>query len=273
MAQSIEDAGLLHRFGAGVSLLSEGWRFLRGHSNLWMLALVPVLFASVSVGTAGAIFWVQLDEIHSAFQGVFPHLEATTWWTWIWVGPGQVLFFLLRWIAVIVSFMVTLIAALLLSNLAAAPFLDALSERVEAIVLGKAVDEIEGLADLLSDTIRSFGAELQRLGFLGGIWVGLTLVGVALPGAHLLTSPLLVAITVLFLPLDYAGFALDRRGISFRERRVWLREHLPTMVGFGGVAFVSCLVPGLNLVVMPSLVTAGTLLVLRTRTEVAIERA
>ena len=101
----------------------------------------------------------------------------------------------------------------------------------------------------------------------------MTLVGVALPGAHLLTSPLLVAITVLFLPLDYAGFALDRRGISFRERRVWLREYLPTMVGFGGVAFVSCLVPGLNLVVMPSLVTAGTLLVLRTRTEVVIERA
>ena len=134
MAQSIEDAGLLSRFGAGVSLLSEGWRFLRGHSNLWMFALVPVLFATVSVGTAGAIFWVQLDEIHSAFQGVFPHLEATTWWTWIWVGPGQVLFFLLRWIAVIMSFMVTLIAALLLSNLAAAPFLDALSERVEAIV-------------------------------------------------------------------------------------------------------------------------------------------
>ena len=36
------------------------------------------------------------------------------------------------------------------------------------------------------------------------------------------------------------------------------------MAGFGGVAFLACLVPGLNLVVMPALVTAGTLLVMRT---------
>ena len=273
MANAIADAGFLGRFGAGVSLLSEGWRFLRGHSSLWTLALVPVLFATIAVGAAGTAFWLQLDEIHTVFESVFPQLEATSWWTWIWVGPGQLLFFLLGWFAVIVSFAVALIAALLLSNLAAAPFLDALSQRVETIALGRVVDESGGLVDLLGDTLRSFGAELQRLGFLGGIWLALTLVGFALPGAHLLTSPLLVAITVLFLPLDYAGFALDRRGIPFRERRAWLREHLPTMVGFGGVAFVSCLVPGLNLVVMPSLVTAGTLLVLRTREESAIEGA
>jgi uncharacterized protein involved in cysteine biosynthesis len=36
------------------------------------------------------------------------------------------------------------------------------------------------------------------------------------------------------------------------------------MTGFGGVAFLACLVPGLNLLIMPALVTAGTLLVLRT---------
>jgi uncharacterized protein involved in cysteine biosynthesis len=36
------------------------------------------------------------------------------------------------------------------------------------------------------------------------------------------------------------------------------------MSGFGGVAFVACLVPGLNLLMTPVMVTAGTLLVLRT---------
>jgi uncharacterized protein involved in cysteine biosynthesis len=39
--------------------------------------------------------------------------------------------------------------------------------------------------------------------------------------------------------------------------------HWPTMVGFGGVAFGACLVPGLNLLILPALVTGGTLLVLR----------
>jgi uncharacterized protein involved in cysteine biosynthesis len=35
------------------------------------------------------------------------------------------------------------------------------------------------------------------------------------------------------------------------------------MAGFGSVAFVACFVPGLNLVMMPALVTAGTLFVER----------
>lgn len=35
------------------------------------------------------------------------------------------------------------------------------------------------------------------------------------------------------------------------------------MSGFGGLAFLVCLVPGLNLLMLPVLVTAGTLLVLR----------
>jgi uncharacterized protein involved in cysteine biosynthesis len=35
------------------------------------------------------------------------------------------------------------------------------------------------------------------------------------------------------------------------------------MTGFGGVAFLACLVPGLNLLVLPGFVTAGTLLVLQ----------
>jgi uncharacterized protein involved in cysteine biosynthesis len=35
------------------------------------------------------------------------------------------------------------------------------------------------------------------------------------------------------------------------------------MVGFGAAAFVICLVPGLNLLLIPGLVVAGTLLALR----------
>lgn len=80
---------------------------------------------------------------------------------------------------------------------------------------------------------------------------------------HLVTGPLLIVATVLLLPLDYAGFALDRRQIRFRSRRRWLRTNFSTMIGFGGVAFIACLVPGLNLLILPALVTAGTLLVLR----------
>jgi CysZ protein len=256
--------GFFSRFKEGVLLLADGFRFLRRERSLWALAWVPVLFATLSVLLATSLFWSQISEIHLAWSGLFPSLEASAWWTWLWVGPGIVLFWLAGWLAVVVSFAIALIAALLLANLASAPFLDQLSQRVEAIVLGSQTDpKPRRSTSIPVEILRSFGAELQRVGFLAGIWLGLSLLGFVLPGAHLVTGPLLVATTVLFLPLDYAGFALDRRELSFASRRHWLREHSPTMVGFGGVAFAACLVPGLNLLIMPSLVTAGTLLVMR----------
>ena len=266
MAGSIESGGTIRRVRGGTRLLMEGFRFLRRERSLWALSTIPVILAIISVGTAGLSFSLHLDEIHAGWQALLPTLEATDWWTWIWIGPGKALVFFAGWLAVLLSFALSLVAALLLANLLSAPFLDTLSQRVEAIESGRSLD---GAASdgLLIETLRSFAAELQRLGFLGALWLGLSSIGFVIPGAHFITGPLLVAITVLFLPLDYAGYALDRRGVGFKERRRWLRQHLPTMVGFGGIAFASCLVPGLNLVVLPSLVTGGTLLVVRTRPE------
>jgi uncharacterized protein involved in cysteine biosynthesis len=73
----------------------------------------------------------------------------------------------------------------------------------------------------------------------------------------------MLGVTILFLPLEYAGYALDRRQLPFRVRARWLLSRLPTMVGFGSAALISCFVPGVNLVMIPVLVVAGTLLVLR----------
>jgi CysZ protein len=253
------DDGLAGLIG-GIALLSEGVVFLRRHRRLWLLTAVPVVLATLAVGTAAAVFWLQLETVHRLLVEVLPQLEAGAWWTWLWVGPGRALFFVLGWLGVVVGFAVALVAALLLASLLSAPFLDLLSQRVERIVTGVVPPSGAGL---LREVVRSFVAELQRVAFLGAVWLVLTLAGFLVPGAHLVTGPLLVGVTILFLPLDYAGFALDRRGVPFAVRRRWLRARLPTMVGFGGVAFLACLVPGLNLVVTPSLVTAGTLLVLR----------
>jgi CysZ protein len=245
-------------------LFSEGARFLRRQAGLWPLAVVPVAFALIFVGLAVTAFWLHLDGIHALCTSWLPMLEVQAWWSWIWVGPGRLLFWLVGWLTVLASFALSLVAALLLANLASAPFLDRLSQRVETIERGSAATGVEGSPSLIREILRSFAAEFQRLVFLAGIWSLLTLVGLAVPGAQLVTGPIGIGVTVLLLPLDYAGFALDRRQIPFRARRRWLWQNLATMSGFGGVAFVACLVPGLNLLMMPAMVTAGTLLVLRT---------
>ena len=218
----------------GMLLFAEGAGFLRRQPRLWPLASLPVLLALLFVGGTVWSFWQRLDWIHGTIAGWLPALEAGAWWSWTWVGPGLALFWLIGWLAVVVAFGVALVAGLLLANLVAAPFLDQLSQRVEQLATGRAGAGASGLSGLAVETLRSFGAELQRLGFLGGIWILLSLAGVVVPGAQLITGPLLVAVTVLFLPLDYCGFA-----------------------------FLACFVPGLNLLIWPAMVTAGTLLVLR----------
>lgn len=250
-------------FRDGLFLLFEGVNFLRRERRLWPLATIPVFFATLLVAGTVSLFWLRLEMIHDGWVSLLPVLEVTGWWAWIWVGPGRALLWLVGWFGVVVAFAFSLLVALLLANLVSAPFLDRLSQRVESIASGERLSEPPGFFGAATEAGRSFAAELQRLAFLGSIWIALGGLGFVVPGAHLVTAPLLIVVTVLLLPLDYAGFALDRRQIPFRHRRRWLRANLPTMTGFGGVAFVACLVPGLNLLMMPALVTAGTLLVLR----------
>jgi len=255
--------GAFGAFRFGLGLLPEGARFLRRNRALWLLAFVPVVFTTLAVGVAIALFSEHFGWIHQTWVGVLPVLEAGAWWTWLWIGPGIVLFWLVGWLGVVLAFALSLVAALLLANLASAPFLDRLSVRVESMIRGEASTSGAGGSGVLVESARSLLAEFQRLLFFAGIWIVLSGIGFVVPGAHLVTAPLLVVVTVVLLPLDYAGFALDRRQMSFRSRRRWLVSNLPTTIGFGGVAFAACLVPGLNLLILPALVTGGTLLVLR----------
>jgi uncharacterized protein involved in cysteine biosynthesis len=157
-----------------------------------------------------------------------------------------------------------LVLAFLLASLAAAPFHDVLAQRVERIVTGELRDaSAGGFLAMVQDVGRSLRDEAQRLLFFLAVVVPLALVGFVLPGAHLVTAPAILAFTVLFLPLDYASYVLDRRHLGFRRKRRWILDHMPVMIGFGGAAFLACCIPLINFAAMPTLVVAGTLLALR----------
>ena len=68
--------------------------------------------------------------------------------------------------------------------------------------------------------------------------------------------------TLVFLPLEYAGFAMDSRGLRFAQRRALVRRHPGLMLGFGAAASLTLLLPLLNFVCMPALVVGGTLMML-----------
>lgn len=243
-----------------------GLRLLARERSLRRLALVPLLLSLVALAAAGGALVAFAGEIHAWAASWFPPLAAGEWYTWLWVGPLR----LLAWLAAKLLFVavaaVALVATLLVAGVAAAPFHDELSRRVERLVTGAVHDEAEpGLSGVLRDGGRALRQELLRLLYFAGVWAALLSLGVLVPGGQLVAPVLGMLFTLLFLPLDYASYTLDRRRLSFAAKRRWVRGHLGASLGFGGAAFLLSAVPGLNALAMPVLVVAGTLLALGPR--------
>ena len=148
--------------------------------------------------------------------------------------------------------------------LLAAPFHDVLSRRVEELETGGVREaEGEGLGDAARDALRSVLEEGRRLGFFVGVSALLFALFWLVPGGQLVAPPAMTLFAIFFLPLEYASYTLDRRRLSFREKRDWLRRNSPVTLAYGGAAFALCAVPLLNGLAMPVLVVGGTLLVVR----------
>ena len=116
---------------------------------------------------------------------------------------------------------------------------------------------------MLRDAARALREELRRVLFFASLVVPIGALGLLVPPAQVFTAPALFGLTLLFLPLDYASYCLDRRRYGFAEKRRWLLAHTPAALGFGVAAFLACVIPGANLLAMPVLVVGGTLLALR----------
>ena len=152
----------------------------------------------------------------------------------------------------------------LIANILASPFLDTLAQRVEAIEMGEVpAEENLGLLGIGAEALRAMREELRKTLFFLAVMGGLAAIGFAIPGAQLLTGPAILGFTVFFLPLDYASYTLDRRHLSFQQKRLWLVSNKPDVVGFGMAACLICAIPVVNFVAMPILFVGGTLLAIR----------
>ena len=254
----------LRAAGAGFSLLFEALGLVRRRRDLRRLAAVPLALSLLLVTVALALLTAFAGEVHGFLTGWMPVLEADSWFSWIWIGPARLFLGILGGLLFLLAVAGSVVGAGLAASVVAAPFLDALSQRVELIEAGELPDAaLSGFGALLAELRRTVVCELQRVVYFAVLWGSIFAAGVLVPGGQLVAPPVLAVLTILFLPLDYAGHLLDRRQLPFRARRAWLRENLASTVGFGVAAFLTCLVPGLNFVLLPALVAAGTLLAVR----------
>ena len=232
--------------------------------SLWPLAAVPFLLSLLAASAAVGFVIGWAPELFAWATAWMPELPVERWYQWLWLGPARALLMAIGSLLFLALAGACLVAAYLTASLLASPFHDALAARVERLSTGALVDATHaGAIGLWKEGVRAFSGEARRLAAFLGVVVPLAALGWLVPGGQLLTGPAIVAVTIGFLPLDYASYTLDRRHVVFAERRRWLWRRRGATLGFGSAAFLTCLVPGLNLLAMPVLVVAGTLLVLR----------
>jgi CysZ protein len=252
----------------GFRLPLRGAGLLLRERRLWAPALVPVLlsFAAFASALAGLAAWA--GPLHAALTGWLPEVSPAAWYSWLWVGPAKLGLALVGLLLFLAAAAVVLVAAYLLASLLAAPFHDALAARVERLLAGRLPETAgSGPAALLREAARALAEELRRLLGFGLLALPLATLGLLVPPAQIVTAPALFALTLFFLPLDYASYCLDRRRLRFPEKRRLLLARAPRTLGFGAAAFLACIVPGVNWLAMPVLVVAGTLFALEARAE------
>jgi uncharacterized protein involved in cysteine biosynthesis len=231
---------------------------------LWLPAAAPVGFSVGAFAVAISLLVAYAGELYAWATLWMPVLEAATWYAWLWVMPAKALLTALGALLFAGIAAVCLVASFLVANILASPFLDTLAQRVETIEMGGAAEEESlGLLGSAADALRSVREELRKTLFFLVVVGGLTAIGFAIPGAQLLTGPAILAFAIFYLPLDYASYTLDRRRLSFRQKKLWLLSNKPDVVGFGAAACLICAVPVVNFVAMPVLVVGGTLLAIR----------
>ena len=249
---------------SGLRLPIEAGQLLLRERRLWAPAAAPVAFSVVAFAVAISLLVTYAAQLYGWATMWMPVLEAATWYAWLWIMPAKVVLAAVGALLFAAIAGVGLVVSFLIANVLASPFLDTLAQRVEEIEMGATPEEeSSGLLGSGAEVLRSVREELRKTVFFLAVLVGLTAIGFMVPGAQLLTGPAIVGFTIFFLPLDYASYTLDRRRLSFRQKRLWLESNKPAVVGFGMAAFFICAVPGLNFIAMPLLVVGGTLLVIR----------
>jgi len=230
-------------FVAGLRFFLRGVGCVAARPRLWPWAAIPLVINTVMmIGVvAGALYaWSTWGATWADF-----------WWLTIvyWLGIVVVM----AVVMVIVFFVFTIVGSVL-----AAPFNDVLSEKVEKRVLGGPAEEPGGFAWFLREMIRAVRAAVALVSIQVGTLLFLA-VFMFIPFVG--GIPFLLG-SIVFAAMDFLDVIMDRKRFRTREKFAFVWNNLSLCMGFGVAAYVSLLVPGVNLLILPAGAAGATLLFL-----------
>lgn len=245
---------MITQFMRGLSYPFDALLFIRKH-RLWPLCGAAVAIHAVLllgllwVWLATATPWLESLEVH-----MMSWADDRTWLDTLF----QIAIALV-WITVLlVGLAGTGVAVLMVGQAVASPFLDALSERVECIVLGRTEHPFRW-SHAVSSVIVAVGDLIGAVVFLCVVHVPILLMALTGVGAFFVPIASFVASTML-LAHEFVGLPLARNLLSYRKRwRVVLRFRWMSM-GLGTSMLFFLAVPFVDLLLLPLAAVAGTLM-------------
>ncbi len=219
-------------------------------------------------------FWIfpillTMVGIFAAFVGSYHYGGRLAQWLWpakaqegFWGSVVELAHGALEVFAVILLSLAGVVLMMLITNIIAAPFNDALSEEVERIRTGKEGAKFR-LATLLAEVARTIRLEATKLllyALVMGPLFGLSLL-VPVVG-QIVYTVFGFLFTALYFAIDYVDWPASRRKLGVRYRAKLAGTQFSAMLGFGTAVWLLLFVPFVNLLFMPAAVAGGTLLFL-----------
>lgn len=215
------------------------------HPKISLLSIVPLIINFIIYGT---IFFIAFNYF---YDYVLEYSE-------LFIKGLGIFEILLKYLLFIVTFFAVLLLCYILFIIAggilSSPFNEAISQKVEIISTGDLVSSSKGF---FADLTISLRAELIKLSFLILVTLPLFLLGLV-PVIGILFFSLATIFSMFFNTLDFVDYPLTRRGVKFKDKVKLILSNKPLTFGFGAIAFIITFIPGVNIILRPILVVAGT---------------
>lgn len=235
-------------FTRGFSYPLRAAKFLGKRPGLLKYLAIPF---SINVLVFSLSVYFGLDLFQSMLETYAPSTE-------VWYG--MILYYLAWSVAMLLTTVVVFFTFTVVGNLIASPFNELLSERAEALLLGRQPDERFSVGRFWKESRHALLVEVKKLSVF--IICMLLLLAVNLiPGIGSLIYAVLAPIfTLFFLLVEYMAFVLMRKRLSFSQQRQYISSRPVLMTGFACSIFCLLAIPFLQFFCIPLAVVGATLL-------------
>jgi len=240
----MDKQGSARGFSDGVRLVREGLQLIRRRD------ILPWVIAPITLNTVVyiAMIWFALSRVEpliAELVSMLPQwLAFLEWFAW----TAAVLLVL-----VIIAYTFTFVA-----NLIGSPLNSLLAEKVLIAEGGTPVSG-SGAMSLLASIPVSLAREGAKLLYLLPRLIVVLIVSF-IPPFNLISPVIWFVFGAWSLSLEYTDYGAEATGHKFASVRVRSKKNRSAWMGLGAMGMVVTMVPILNLVAMPAMVCAGTML-------------